>query len=309
MKRLLVYIFIPVLAILLMSHNTYAADVTFNATDVVGNHHSQIMSNNWSVDTSGCISPIISNQWYDRIFINCSMTFQNLYVSIPNRTYQADDLIMVSFILSYADNSTSNHSTWFSNKYGGSHPVNLIDVQFENLNGNTQQVTLWLHVWGQFSDSNLLISGNNAPVLRLLPGTGGSNAAITPSVTQVWHINGNTTPSAQDIADAVNEPDEQASNDIQNQSSNDIGNSTNAETQSLLNAFGSFVSAIASISPSNCNVDFDLGHIDFGEQNLCSVSVPTVFTTITSILVIMFTIPFVYHLVNRILGLIREMQT
>lgn len=114
----------------------------------------------------------------------------------------------------------------------------------------------------------------------------------------------------EDVANNVNNGQADATQDAADNSSiSSNNNSSNQTTSNLLGVFGSFVTALTSISPSNCNVDFDLGHIDFGVQNLCSQPVPQVFTVVTSIIVVCFTIPFVVHLVKRILGLIREMQS
>lgn len=304
------WLIIPVFAILLMSHNTYAVDITYDAEDIWGNWTSTMMSNNWSIP-SGCISPIISGQYYRRIFSTCEFTLNNLYVTIPDREYHADDLIMISFLLTYADESTSNHTTWFSNHYGGSNYLNLIDVDIENLNGNTQQVTLWLRAYGTFRDSNVLISGNDAPVVRLIPGTGGGNAAITPSVTQVWHINGNNTPSADDISNAVNNSQKQETQNSANQSQTSGDQSTadsQQATSSLISVIGGFVGVLTSASPTNCLLNANMNHIDMGQIDLCANPVPSYIQIIGSIILICAAIPLAIVLFNRFIGLFRSFQ-
>lgn len=306
MKRLLVYIFIPILAILVMSHNTFAAELqlpvrlrsvyntTFSST---GSDHSF-----WGVQYG--YGPMESTLF--------RLNWSNL--SCESGDYLET---IVNFF-----NVTENNSldSWVSSLYGGDSDFSFISATYENMDSSSGQIKFVIYCNTTFNNANKFLEFGSATggKLHIYP-----NEYITVIYTTRYSvvdpnagtqdivnaINNHPAPSAAEIGDAVNAPQQDAADDIRNQSSSDIGNSTNAETQSLLTAFGSFVSAIASISPSNCNVDFDLGHIDFGMQNLCSVSVPTVFTTITSIIVIMFTIPFVYHLVNRILGLIREMQT
>lgn len=294
--------------LLFAGHSASAVDVTYNAEDIWGNWTSTIMSNNWSI-TSGCISPIASNTYFRRIFTTCELTLNNLYVTIPNREYHADDLIMISFLLTYADESTSNHTTWFSNHYGGSNYLNLIDVDIEYLNGNTQQVTLWLRAYGTFTDSNILISGNDAPVLRLIPGTGGGNAAITPSVTQVWHISGDNTPSANDIADAINNGETDATQDAadtSNSAGSSAASSAESGTSNLLGIIGQFIDTLKNITPGTCSLNLNAGHLVLGNVDFCQLSPPAGITALFSVIAVFFFIPLAWNTVSQIIDMFRS---
>lgn len=316
MKRLLVYIFIPILAILLMSHNTFALDI----------NQAVEFKQTWTNNRMVCAARFGNN-----ITFNGNTCVLNgpgstgLIGSGLSYIYTADvNLVQgdyYEFLLQVGvsgDAQTNIPIVWNMATTTNFSLVSFEKVSIDENLGSSATSEAYVSFYRVILRSSV---NNSSYPLEL----GYSNHQ-----TNMFYIAGDTgslmvdfrissinryspkTDDQQSVVDAINnqtQQEENAASDIQNQSASDIGNSTNAETQSLLTAFGSFVSAIASISPSNCNVDFDLGHIDFGEQNLCSVSVPVVFTSITSIIVIMFTIPFVYHLVNRILGLIREMQT
>lgn len=104
--------------------------------------------------------------------------------------------------------------------------------------------------------------------------------------------------------DAANENIEQNETDS-NSSSSDAENAS----QSLLSAIGSFVSAITSASPSNCNIDGDMGKFDIGQVNLCSNPVPTYMQVISSLILICICIPFAIIMFNRFIALFRSFQT
>lgn len=304
MKRLLVYIFIPILAILVMSHNTFAYEMANSDVSYYGTYtdiRTYCSNNTWSTECAAGTTGHDSLLFYDsNMSLSSGDYFVEVYVEIANWDGNAPLWFGASWsnkmsIISQEQVSSTTRGTATTRVYrimGRYFGTPTVSSSNYIIIGGNPDLGAWSH-WRFLNMSFYRINNGDA-----------SNQQIIDAINNI-----SRGPSADEIGDAVNAPQQDAADDIRNQSPSDIGNSTNAETQSLLTAFGSFVSAIASISPSNCNVDFDLGHIDFGEQNLCSVSVPTVFTTITSIIVIMFTIPFVYHLVNRILGLIREMQT
>lgn len=100
--------------------------------------------------------------------------------------------------------------------------------------------------------------------------------------------------------------------DAQNQAQTDGSTSqTDATTdgQTLLQAFQSFVNALTSASPSNCNIPMDTGYINFGSVNLCSLNPPPAFQAISSIVVIGFAVPLSIACARKIIDLFRSFQT
>lgn len=76
----------------------------------------------------------------------------------------------------------------------------------------------------------------------------------------------------------------------------------------LLGAFTSFVNALTNASPSNCNLDMDLGNLDLGVVNLCQLSLPQPLPTIASIMLILFCVPLSISTARKVISLFRSFQ-
>jgi hypothetical protein len=95
---------------------------------------------------------------------------------------------------------------------------------------------------------------------------------------------------------------------IQNQDKSGTQQGLGGAQTSLFGIFTGFVGAITSASPTNCNLDLDMGYVDFGNQNVCAFSVPTFVQIIGSIIAIVIFVPLSLALLSRIIGQIRSMQ-
>lgn len=350
MKRLLKYIFIPVLAILLMSHNVFAVDMSPNVHPIWANanplcsfHHKA--SNTWgnnafsnnSTGTTATYSFDLVNCDYPA-GLNTVKTYAVYSFRFDNFAYDnsADSGWLASKIRSISGSanwgvigqevSATGATGWQLDLYlystaasnGGTfqiyNPLNADEIFYLKpqeritfLGASYWQVTTDTDLEYNYTDLITAIRDKLTTANNWLYDIRSIGVTVRDSVNGISQKLDNM---AQDTADAINDGQADATQGASDNSSTAAdNNSTNQTTSNLLGVFGSFVTAITSISPSNCNVDFDLGHIDFGMQNLCSQPVPQAFTVVTSIVVVCFTIPFVVHLIRRILSLIREMQT
>ena len=292
MKKAFLYIFICLSAIILMSHNTYATTTNVVPASVyahvVDKSDVNTTSDGWynynsvTDSTNGVKYAGIGQRW------NINSLRWSLGQTIAKNSY---------FSMSF----TCLNCSYFS--VAGMGDTKLDSVSF--IQGNTSGGSLFITGHMTANTNYLYIGDNNNPYNIFLVGVPSQQIKLFQPKIQFFE---HQSEASEQISKWKQE-EETATNNIENQSSSNIGNTTNQKTQSLLGVFSSFVSAIGSISPSNCNMDFDLGHIDFGVQDLCSNPVPTPFQVITSIIVLAFTIPFVVHMIRRILALIREMQT
>lgn len=289
MKRLFKYIFIPVLAILLMSHNVFATTANI-APGYVRVH--RVQRNNFNNANYENYTFNIKN---DRLGFAVAVIGQNWSIrsiSLPlNTTIKKDSYYTMSLTL--------------VNSYVGTLAglgCNKID-SVSYVQGTTSDTTIYVSGHVVCDVTNLEFGDNNNPNMVFLHGTS------TEEGIWIFQPKINFFEYQDQAAESLKEAQKDTQEAADNSSTAADNNSTNQTTSNLLGVFGSFVTALTSISPSNCNVDFDLGHIDFGVQNLCSQPVPQAFTVVTSIIVVCFTIPFVVHLIRRILSLIREMQT
>lgn len=117
---------------------------------------------------------------------------------------------------------------------------------------------------------------------------------------------------AGEVLQQQREEDRQDMEDAQGDASTDGSDSQSQATgqgQTLLQAFISFVQAITSASPGNCNLDMDTGFVDFGTVNLCSLNPPPAFQIISSIVVIGFAVPLSINASKKMIELFRSFQT
>lgn len=118
-------------------------------------------------------------------------------------------------------------------------------------------------------------------------------------------------PTAQENADAMADEQEErtqsASDDAQS-GADDSGEEAEAATSGLISIIGGFVSAITSASPSNCNLNGNMGHLNMGLMDMCALPVPTFVQIIGSIILILVCIPFVIIMFNRFISLFRSFQ-
>lgn len=133
------------------------------------------------------------------------------------------------------------------------------------------------------------------------------------NVLQQLNLNGIKTDNS-DITDQQQEFREQDQQDMQDaqDDSQNAGDSSSQEAsdtgQTLLQAFISFVGAIASATPSNCNINMNTGFIDFGIVDLCQLNPPPAFQVISSIVVIGFAVPLSISASKKMIELFRSFQ-
>lgn len=89
---------------------------------------------------------------------------------------------------------------------------------------------------------------------------------------------------------------------------NSSSSDASASGTTLLAAAQSFVGALTSATPSNCNLDMDLGNLDLGNANLCSISPPPAFQVISSIVLIGFCVPLSIATAKKMVSLFRSFQ-
>lgn len=112
----------------------------------------------------------------------------------------------------------------------------------------------------------------------------------------------------------MNEKDNEDRNNIESQQSDSQSGADDSQEDAestgttLLGAFTGFVTALTSASPSNCNIDMDLGNLDLGVVNLCQLSLPQPFPTIASIMLILFCVPLSISTARKVISLFRSFQ-
>lgn len=127
--------------------------------------------------------------------------------------------------------------------------------------------------------------------------------SISTNVTNIW----NYLQDKQDEEEEDRDNVEQQSSDI-NSDSSDSASDAQQQGTTLLGAFSAFVTALTSASPSNCVLDMDLGNLDLGNVDFCTLSPPQPVPTIASIFLILFCVPLSIATAKKVINLFRSFQ-
>lgn len=152
-----------------------------------------------------------------------------------------------------------------------------------------------------------VLADTNLPFLNFytrsnVSGASGTDPVMSMNITG-WDVYVHSDETSKE-ENAANENIEQNEQD-----SSSSGSDAENASQSLISAIGGFVSSITSASPSNCNIDGDMGKFDLGNIDLCANPVPTYIQIISSFILIGLCIPFAIIMFNRFIALFRSFQT
>lgn len=321
--RRLRYIFIPVFAILLLSHNVSAY------TD------QQLMLNNYSIrETNGTwrrydsfadgfyLFNFTNNQnYYSTGF--CGYLDHNTSVTVDNMNFDKGTYFTLNMPLAAGTGIspmagpgglTILHSGTGGNRV--SVPWSIVDTSsfFANVGGDTSSFSsqyTFISIVGVLNDDYnqntsticMTQSSSTQPVIfNISPGSSGSLGLGRGNISFFY----NQADALKESIDAQNEKENQAISDIDEQSASDITGTDNQNTTNLIGIFSSFVTAMGNASSTNCNFDGDFGNLDLGQMNFCRDDPPTVVQVIGSLVLIAVFVPLAYFLVNRIISEIRS---
>lgn len=330
MKRFLCglkYIFISFLCIFLMSHNAGAIDVSDSSTVVLfGSSNptcrylmdSSIYSN-WTNDVSPTFGINVDYSYID--------TWQcRAGNSSSNFSLKADDIVEVYWWV--RDNDPISNDSYYQGsgalqrwQYDANFRIVSAEIvgQISNIN---DRYTYWrgiLVLNNDFTGSSITVpvqqSTTNIPssqtswvrtlgwtAYRAKSGTDYSSA-LNNIQNKIDNLNNSIENQNQEETDAVQDAADDSSTAGQ-----DSSDEAASATTGFISAISGFVSAITNASPSNCNINANLNHLNLGVLDLCSMPVPSYITIIGSIIAIMLVIPFCIVMFNRFIGLFRSFQ-
>lgn len=314
------WLFIPFLAILLMSHNTYAVDLTQDVYLVQGNFGFSMAPHSWT-----CYSDPTCPTWasgvYQRSFASTGANIFDISITIPNRTYTSGDWIVFDFYF-FHSNTAANHSIFDGIRYEGTNYLDVVDVKVEQLTDNSAHATVYTRVYNTFTDSNLRFTGNVIMFQLQSAANAQYKAEVDAGVLTIWHERTdanynnkldqivdaieNSSPSADDIADAVNAPEEQAADDISNQSTSDISTGDQSSATNLIGNISNIFTQIGNISATNCSIRANFGNLDLGNLNLCTgkENLPFVVTFGAYCFELIFVVGTSIILIKQLLGIL-----
>lgn len=167
-----------------------------------------------------------------------------------------------------------------------------------------------------YSDTDSTVTINSfslyGPLLVL--GSNTSNVANRSIIHFLFNfaING-ISINEQTPEEKMNDKDDQDRQDIENQTSDtqDGADESSAQAQAtgttLMGAFSSFVTALASVHETNCNLpSFSIYGMNFNNMNLCTFDVPSGIIALATIGMVFIIVPLSFHLVRRLINIFRS---
>lgn len=192
----------------------------------------------------------------------------------------------------------------FGLSQSGSLPVEYNGSMFDYEFSRFYRVTLRARFTG---DYQWAFGYNDALFWSYYPRYVNHNGSIVyiQEINEYKPANGDDEMNKKDDEDRSNLNNQQSSVDSDSDDSQESASSTGT---TLLAAFSSFVSAITSARPSNCNINMDMGNLDLGVVNFCQLSPPPEFQTLASIFMILFCVPLSVATARKVINLFRSFQ-
>lgn len=240
---------------------------------------------------------------------------------------------------------TSSNYQYYNTKWTGVTPINSIStvnrtltVYFNatgtlpnNLVGTVGKVRALFGVsatHGSTSQSDTMVYGGSTnfyfentdtmPIVNFSNSSSDNqNQAVVDSLSIMINQNTVINRNIENISgkiDEQNQQDQQDRDNLNQVSDNTDNSSSDSQQQAeqtgttLLGAFSAFVTALTNASPSNCNLDMDLGNLDLGVVDLCQLSPPQPIPTIASIFLILFCVPLSIATAKKVINLFRSFQ-
>lgn len=308
MKKL-IYIFIPILTILLMSHNTLAIEPDATSVFIYGSPGTIQTNCNGTYQATMCSpnSTSVQNIQFRPLIampLDEGSYWVEMYITFSSNGTSDAPLIVAS-----ATSITSGTIATFesvSSTTRGSTTVRIYRVVYKYSGTNTfygpytlTAASAWVNTAGYYVNS-----------VTLYKETSNSDATNQQIVNAINSLNStvqsNTPPSADEIADAVNAPEEQAADDISNQSTDDIETGDDSSATNLIGNINTLFTQIGNIQASNtCSISADFGNLDLGNINFCTGKdkLPFVVTFGAYAFELVFVVGTAIILVKQVLGL------
>ena len=285
------YIFVSLLAVLLMSHNTYATSA--NLAPINMNIH-RVQRNDFSISNYanyvfnaknnrlGFAVAIIEKDWSIR-----SISFP-LGQTVKSQSYYTMSLTLVNAYLGTLAGMGCNK---------------IDDVSY--VQGTTADTTIYVSGHVTCDVTSLDFGDNNNPNMVFIHGTS------TEEGIWIFQPKINFFDYQDQAAESLKEAKQETQNaaDQSKNAGNDSTSQAQAGTSSLLSVIGAGIGAITTASPSNCKINGNMGNMNIGNIDLCANPVPTFVAVIGSIIAILVVLPLVILLFNRFIGIVRSFQT
>lgn len=324
--KLISKVFVCLLVIFLMSHNSASAMGSYVPDTAIGRFNAALHNNFDGSDACSTQDPLY---------------IRTLYTNLPLSSLNAGYDYIVSFSFFNAANS---------NSFDGKIPITIKtfdeayytikEIELHSVSPSQLQLYMVIHVnqtggsaqYMQLWSDDYFILYNNECVTnwgwftrvqwtntQSLPNYSSQLNAITQQLNAI----GNSQPTQQQITNLNNsvnnlnstienhyQKEQQSVDNISGQQPSDIGNTDSQETTSLINTITNFVNALKGLSATNCNVSLQFPQFAGGTQtvNVCQNKEYTgnIVSIAGSIFLVVFYIPIAWLLLRMIYNEIRS---
>lgn len=292
-KRLL-YIFIPVLAVFLMSHNTFAtsANIVPGSVEVYWTQPGNAPINKITLSNLYTVSNSTEMKgWKLLNGLNINMVCYNLGLTVEKNSRFAFSFGSVNTSIGVISGGPNIKPDSLAVMYSGN----------TNVYVNSYFLTGFLN-----EDVNQLCVGDgnsvNSVILYDLPNNNGDIYLLQPKI--------NFYDEYSPVNDTLNDTKQETQDAADNSQNAGDSSSSDAEsaTSSLLNVIGTGIGAITTASPTNCRINGNMGNLNIGNIDLCANPVPAFIAVIGSIIAVLVVLPLVIVLFNRFISIIRSFQ-
>lgn len=313
------YIFICVFAIFLMSHNTFALDISSNVEFV----------QSWQNTSMSC--RVRYGSWVDVSGNTCVFGTNTGLGGLQGSGLAAIktggvELVAGDYYQVFLDVSVSSGANkYFPVMWNLNTTSNYTIVDFQQVSLNTNMGTestdeAYVTSYKIILRANYTSSGfpielgytDGSKNMLYLAGDG-TPISVDVRITAINEFRAKTNDNSS-VVDAINNQTQEEADSTQDaaDASQSAGSSSAASaesaTSSLISVIGGFVSVITSAQPTNCIINANMNHINMGNMDLCANPVPSYVQIIGSIILICAAIPLAIVLFNRFIGLFRSFQ-
>lgn len=301
-----------------MSHNTSALNLGVNVVPIWTNWNArwQFYSSQWSCSSS---SVCWGSNGANGVSATTALTaVQKIRFNLPNGiSLNKGDYIQADIFWdqSAANNSDDSQLGMIKSDTSG---ITLVNYEVTRSSNAGSHATFLFYVENAISVSNsstyVVIGSSRSDNMNIFFFRE-VNTSLSGGVVNFFSTTSGTdyTEDIESVKDAIEEQqqkEEQAVDNISNQTPPTSGSGENAQTTSLLNTLGSFLSAITNLSATDCNVVLAFPSFAGGSQtvNICQNKEYTgnIVSVAGSIILVMFYLPVAFMLVSKIYSEIRS---
>lgn len=270
MKKL-IYIFIPILAILLMSHNTFATDVVPSGANASGwNGNPKVSCYAYFSDSTA-----IWTGWSNF----CSVGSGSAKVGVRAISFRdkndssiwayTGDYLQIQLTLTAIESQYQPQIYYLPDDNANLQMISMkVDGSFTASEGKELVLTYYAKYLGSNNPSELMMGSTTGREFL----SWNTNSYILGGMSiSAWHVEADNNDDVVAAIEQQTQQEQNAANEIENQSTDDIDTGDDSSATNLIGNINTLFTQIGNIQASDsCSVPADFGNLDLGNINFCT---------------------------------------